>query len=279
MAAPSPTESGETRDREVPFDISPLYCELGVLPMKAALQCRRAFTLIELLVVIAIIAILAAILLPALARAKEYAKRAKCMSNIRQIALAFRTFALEREGLFPWHTMSGEGGTYGTAAGEAWKNFYAVSNELDTPRILLCPSDPATRTVSGWSGAADGFANVANQNKAVSYFVGLDGFENIPVTLMAGDRNIGGSATDPCESVCPAPGVTAEDLNKNLKAVNWTNGIHRFQGQIGLVDGSVAKTTSLALRELASTSKRAILSSGERTATGSKPNDHILLPR
>jgi prepilin-type N-terminal cleavage/methylation domain-containing protein/prepilin-type processing-associated H-X9-DG protein len=127
------------------------------------MQGRRGFTLIELLVVIAIIAILAAILFPVFAQARESARRTACLSNMKQLAMAARMYMEDNEGALYHHheqwvlddgtqtptlpsTPAGcsGGGAGNSNAEKPWAIFFQPY--LKNRQALFCPSDPALRS-------------------------------------------------------------------------------------------------------------------------------------
>jgi prepilin-type N-terminal cleavage/methylation domain-containing protein/prepilin-type processing-associated H-X9-DG protein len=210
----------------------------------------RAFTLVELLVVIAIVAILAAILLPALSSSKIKARMTQDINHLHQFGRGATMWAHDHEGKFPWRIDVSEGGSMN---GPDWaEHIRAMGKELDNLNVLLCPFDKDRKRAQDWASLA-GFDNV-------SYFVGLNA-ELSRLTMLAGDASFtgGGGGVDPYWNSAAGSSIDA----------TW-EGSHGGRGNVVLSDGSVHTWTSRQFREqialeLATGSTNVVLSKPQGT--------------
>ncbi|MEN6303841.1 MAG: DUF1559 domain-containing protein [Armatimonadia bacterium] len=128
---------------------------------------RRGFTLIELLVVIAIIAILAAILFPVFAKAREKARQSSCLSNLKQLTLACVSYAQDYDEQLPWEELDTNGSGAFDSGDTTWRSM--VYPYTRNAQIFFCPSD---RSPSGtaYTGGAGDYGTVAGYAINVSHW-------------------------------------------------------------------------------------------------------------
>jgi len=196
------------------------------------MKTRRnaGFTILELVLVIIVVVILVGLMLPTLPRGGR-SGRIYCTSNQKQISLAFRMWANEHAEKFPMELTGAEGGTKESAIqGLPLATFKIISNELNNPKPLTCPEDKRRKRVTD-------FTQLTSKN--LSYFLGVDASEKAPQTILLGDRNL-------CINGQPTNGfVQITDWS----TVTWGADIHKYQGNIGLADGSAHQVTDFVFQK------------------------------
>ncbi len=198
--------------------------------MNTPAHCRstskpaQAFTVTELLIVITCLAILAAVLLPALKRARSRGGHISCANNIKQICLSSLVWSHDNNNHFPMQVPVADGGTLELVPrGLIYPHFLALSNELNTPRVLRCPEDERRPMALKFSDLSD---------TNVSYFLNVDAMAEViepnkGASVLLGDGNITNRA--------PA-GSHLVPITK-ASTIAWTKDLHSGKGYVGFADG------------------------------------------
>ena len=214
---------------------------------------RQGFTLIELLVVIAIIAILAAILFPAFARARENARRASCQSNLKQIALGIKQYTQDYDERFPKYTSVHAAPDQ--LHHEGWGR--VIQPYVKSTQIFQCPSEPTKPSPDLVNVGTAGYGNGIHVSGYSDYFYNMNlgasagagknesEIQNSAVVIMNGD---GADGRDDAYANCPNTtlcGSPSEGGNYQPGGVGGTpnptgaQNRHLEGANYGFVDGHV----------------------------------------
>ena len=192
-------------------------------------QRERGLTLVELFVVLVVLTFFGLMLIPARSRGHANSGRMRCVNNLKQIGLATRVWEGDHGDKYPFSVSETNGGVREFAFGtNLWRNFQVMSNELSTPKVLICPTDSRL--------AATNFVFLNNSN--ISFFIGIDAEETDPQMILAGDRNLTNGT--PFKS-----GILEVTTNT---PVGWTALMHNHVGNLTLSDGSVQQVSQTGLR-------------------------------
>lgn len=226
---------------------------------------RAAFTMVEMKVAILCLVVLFLVMaMPAMTKGRGGKSHPpSCVNNLKNIGLSYRIFATDNDGKFPWQVAPKAGGvmpppvnTVASPTNNVLFMLAAVSNELSTPKIIVCPEDRReTLKTNSFSYAITTLA--ANlQPKVPSYFLGLGASEEQPQSILAGDRNLTNTgygldfkSSGSYNRLIHIPAADGKSEAK-LKGWGWTaKDIHRSAGNLLLGDGSVQQVSDGRARE------------------------------
>jgi prepilin-type processing-associated H-X9-DG protein len=159
---------------------------------------------------------------------KKRDNRIGCISNLKQVNLALRIWEGDNYNQYPMTvSVTNRGAMELVAAGNVAACFQVMSNELSTPKILICPLDRKHVPATNWTTDFN--------NSHISYFINPDASEAYPQMIMSGDDNL---------AVNGVPVKSGLLLLSGNASVSWTTERHGRVGNLGFADGSVAEESS-----------------------------------
>jgi len=178
---------------------------------------------------VAAVAALLALLFIGLPRARQQARERQCVNNLKHVGLAVRLWSIT-DPKFAMQTPTAYGGSMEFVTnGQVFFTFVVMSNELNSPNILICPADNRTEAANFSSGFA---------NSNVSYFMSVTADETMPQMLLSGDRNLTNGPLLPNRLL---------RLTTN-SAPGWDHQLHKLRGNVAFADGSVQSRDTSQLR-------------------------------
>ena len=193
----------------------------------------RAFTRAELFMVLFMVFAFVFLIYSALILTKTTSKAQRCQANLRSVAYAFHRFYRQSRPDYSFRYSTNESGTQEYIKGaDSYQHFRVLTNELEHPRLLVCPSDARKPAVS--------IQSVTNEN--LSYFLNLDASPVLPNAFLSGDRLLIGNPQR-MEGLLIPGGNGCFQWNSNLH--NRTS--QQPEGNIVMSDGSVSQLTSQEL--------------------------------